>query len=62
MSHGKIFTVYVLGDLLIAAGVVWAALGLRWPAKKFLLAAAALFILNGLWLVIMTIKNTPGSQ
>jgi hypothetical protein len=59
MSRTKIFVVYTLVDVLIVAGVVWAALVARWPSKHILLTAAALFVLNGIWLVVMTVRNTP---
>jgi uncharacterized membrane protein len=59
MSRTKIFAVYTIVDLLIVAGALWAAFGLRWPARQILPAAAVLFVLNGVWLVVMTIRNTP---
>lgn len=59
MSRAKIFTIYTLVDLLIVAGALWAAFGARWPARQILFLAAVLFVLNGLWLVVMTVKNTP---
>ena len=62
MSRTKIFVIYTLLDLLIVAGALWAAFIARWPAKNILLPAAVLFVLNGLWLVMMTIKNTPPAE
>jgi hypothetical protein len=62
MSRTKIFIIYTLLDLLIVAGALWAAFYARWPAKYILLPAAVLFVLNGLWLVVMTIKYTPPAE
>ncbi|HET7872417.1 MAG TPA: hypothetical protein VFL42_07880 [Terriglobales bacterium] len=59
MSRFWIFGIYVLVDFLIVAGVLWAAFYARWPVRQFLLPAAVLFVLNGVWLVVMTIRNTP---
>jgi hypothetical protein len=55
--------VYVLVDLLIVGAVLWAAFVARFPARQFFIPAALLFVLNGAWLIWMTIKHTPpGSQ
>jgi hypothetical protein len=59
MSRTGIFAIYIIVDLLIVAGVLWAVFHAHWPASKLLLPAAALFVLNGLWLMVMTIKKTP---
>lgn len=59
MSRLKIFAIYVALDFLIIAGVLWAAFAQRWPAYQFLIPAIVLFALNGLWLIVMTVKNTP---
>jgi hypothetical protein len=29
------------------------------PVGKYLVPAIVLFVLNGVWLVVMTVKNTP---
>jgi hypothetical protein len=58
MSRTKIFAIYVLLDLAIVAGVVWCVFD-RIPVAKYLIPAAILFVVSGVWLVIMTIKNTP---
>jgi uncharacterized membrane protein AbrB (regulator of aidB expression) len=58
MSRRWIFTIYILIDLAIVGGVVWCALR-RVPAAKFFFPAIILFVLNGVWLVVMTLKNTP---
>jgi hypothetical protein len=58
MSRAKIFAIYVFIDLLIVAGVLFCAVQ-RWPVRQYLIPAAVLFVLAGLWLVVMTIKNTP---
>jgi hypothetical protein len=58
MSQTKIFTIYVVFDLLIVAGVLWCAVQ-RIPVRQYLIPAAVLFVVNGVWLVVMTVKNTP---
>ena len=58
MSRTKIYVAYVLFDLVIVAGVVWCAFQ-RIPFAKYLIPAVVLFVLNGLWLVVMTIRHTP---
>jgi hypothetical protein len=58
MSRAKIFTVYVLVDLLIVAAVVWCVFQ-RIPVGKYLVPAMVLFVLNGAWLVVMTVRKTP---
>jgi len=58
MSRAKIFTIYVFIDLLIVAGVLFCAVQ-RWPVRQYLIPAAVLFVLSGLWLIVMTIRSTP---
>lgn len=58
MSRGWIFTIFTLVDLIIVCGVIWCAF-LKVPAGKILTGAAILFVLNGVWLVVMTVKSTP---
>jgi hypothetical protein len=58
MSRTWIFSIFVLIDLAIVAAVVWCFFQ-RIPAGKYLIPAAVLFVLNGLWLVIATVRNTP---
>jgi hypothetical protein len=58
MSRGWIFTIFILIDLLIVAGVVWCVFQ-RVPVSKYLLPAIVLFTMNGLWLVVMTVRKTP---
>jgi hypothetical protein len=58
MSRAKIFTIYVFFDLLIVAGVLFCAVQ-RWPVRQYLIPAAALFVLSGLWLIVMTVRHTP---
>lgn len=58
MPKARILAIYIIIDLLIGAGVVWCLLrGI--PVSKYLIPAAVLFVLNGLWLVWMTVKHTP---
>jgi len=58
MSRPKIYATYISLDLAIAAGVVWCVFH-RIPVGKYLILAAVLFVLNGLWLIVMTIRHTP---
>jgi hypothetical protein len=58
MSRGWIFSIYIFVDLAIIAGVLW-CVSRHMPAAKYLLAAGLLFALNGLWLVVMTVRKTP---
>ena len=58
MSRTKIFAIYIAIDLLIVAGVVWCVFQ-RVPVGKYFLPAALLFMLNGVWLVVMTVRRTP---
>jgi hypothetical protein len=58
MSRTQIFTIFILIDLAIVAGVVWCVFH-HSPTGKYLFPAIALFILNGIWLVVMTVKKTP---
>jgi hypothetical protein len=58
VSRGRIFTIYIFIDLLIVAGVLW-CVSRHVAAAKYLLVAGLLFALNGLWLVVMTVRKTP---
>jgi hypothetical protein len=58
MPKVRILAIYILIDLLIGAGVVWCVLrGIS--VSKYLIPAAALFVLNGVWLIVMTVRSTP---
>jgi hypothetical protein len=61
MSRVKIFAIYVVFDLLIVAGVLFCVFQ-RMPVGKYLLPAIVLFVLNGVWLVMMTLRNMPPRQ
>jgi hypothetical protein len=61
MSRTKIFTIYVVFDLLIVIGVLFCVFQ-RMPVSKYLLPAIVLFVLNGVWLVVMTVRSTPPAQ
>ncbi len=62
MSRAKIFTIYILLDVLIIAGVVWGVFH-RLPVRQYFIPAAVLFVLGGIWLIVMTIRHTPpGAQ
>jgi hypothetical protein len=58
MSRARIFTTYVILDLAIVLGVLFCVFQ-RMPVGKYLLPAIVLFVLNGVWLVVMTVRNTP---
>jgi hypothetical protein len=61
MPKIRILVIYAVIDLLIGAGVVWCVLrGV--PVSKYLVPAAVLFVLNGIWLVVMTVRSTPPRQ
>jgi hypothetical protein len=60
-SRTKIYVTYILFDLAIVAGVVWCVFQ-RIPVAKYLIPAAVLFVLSGLWLIVMTIRHTPPGQ
>jgi hypothetical protein len=58
MSRAKILIAYIVIDLLIVAGVVWCVLqGI--PVSKYFWPAVLLFILNGVWLMVMMVRKTP---
>jgi hypothetical protein len=58
MPKIRILVIYIVIDLLIGAGVVWCVLrGVR--VSQYLIPAAALFVLNGVWLIVMAIRSTP---
>jgi hypothetical protein len=61
MSRGWIFLIYILVDLAIVAGVVWCVFQ-RIPVAKYFIPATVLFVLNGLWLIAMTVRKTPPSR
>ena len=58
MPRIKILVIYGVIDLLIGAGVVWCVLQ-GMSVNKYLIPAAVLFVLNGIWLVVMVIRTTP---
>ena len=59
MPKVRILVIYAVIDLLIGAWVVWCVLrGMR--ASEYLIPATVLFVLNGVWLLIATVRSTPG--
>lgn len=58
MSRKKIFTIFIVIDLAIVAGVVWCVFN-HIAVRQFIIPLVVLTSLNGLWLVWMTIRNTP---
>jgi hypothetical protein len=61
MSRTQIFTVFILIDLAIVGGVIWCVFQ-HVPAAKYFFPAILLFVANGAWLVVMTIRKTPPRQ
>jgi len=61
MSRGVIFAIFILIDLAIVAGVLWYVFQ-HVPVSKYFLPAVLLFMLNGIWLVVMTLRKTPPRQ
>ena len=58
MSRASIFTIFILVDLAIVGGVLWCVFHLV-PVSKYFFPAVVLFMANGAWLVVMTIRKTP---
>jgi hypothetical protein len=58
MSRIAILGMYIAIDFLIVGGVLFAAFA-RMPVHQYLLPATLLFVLNGGWLIWMTIRKTP---
>jgi hypothetical protein len=58
MSRSWIFAIFILIDLAIVGGVVWCGFQ-HVPVSKYFFSAVLLFILNGVWLVVMTVRKTP---
>jgi hypothetical protein len=61
MSRAKILIAYIVIDLLIVGGVVWCVFQ-RMPVGKYFFPAIFLFMANGVWLVVMTVRKTPPRQ
>jgi hypothetical protein len=61
MSRAAIFTIFILIDLAIVGGVVWCVFQ-HVPVSKYFLPAILLFMANGAWLVVMTVRKTPPRQ
>lgn len=58
MPKGRILAIYIVIDLLIGGGLVWCVLA-GMPVSRYFIPAAVLFVLNGVWLVVMMVKSTP---
>jgi hypothetical protein len=58
MSRTRIFSIFIIIDLAIVSACVWSAFH-HIPVRQYFLPAIMLFVLNGLWLVWITVKNTP---
>ena len=61
MPRSWILSIFILVDLAIVAGVVWCVFQ-HVPVNKYFFPAILLFVANGAWLVVMTIRNTPPRQ
>jgi len=61
MSRGWIFAIFILVDLAIVAGVVWCVFqGVA--VSRSLPPVILMFTVNGVWLVVMTLRSTPPRQ
>ncbi len=58
MSRAKILLAYIVIDLLIVGGVIWCVFQ-HVPVGKYFIPAILLFMLNGAWLGVMTVRKTP---
>ena len=58
MPRAKILIAYIVIDLLIIAGVVFCVFQ-HVPVSKYFFPAVLLFMANGAWLVVMTVRKTP---
>jgi len=58
MSRAWIFSIFILIDLAIIAGVVFCGFQ-HVPVSKYFFPAVLLFMANGAWLVVMTVRKTP---
>jgi hypothetical protein len=58
MSRAQILTIFTLIDLAIVGGVVWCVFH-HMPVSKYFFPAILLFMANGMWLVVMTVRKTP---
>lgn len=58
MSRAKILIAYIVVDLLIVGGVLWCVFH-QVTVSKYFFPAVLLFMLNGAWLVVMTVRKTP---
>jgi hypothetical protein len=58
MSRTEIFIVYIAIDLAVVAGVLFCVFQ-HVPVSKYFFPAILLFVANGAWLVVMTIRKTP---
>jgi hypothetical protein len=61
MPRTQILIAYILVDLLIVGGVMWCVFQ-HVPVSKYFFPAILLFIANGVWLVVMTVRRTPPRQ
>jgi hypothetical protein len=61
MSRSWIFAIFIFIDLAIVGGVVWCVFQ-RIPVSKYFFPAVLLFMANGVWLVVMTVRSTPPRQ
>ncbi len=61
MSRAWIFSIFILIDLAIVAAVVWCVFQ-HMPVSKYFFPAVLLFMANGAWLVVMTVRKTPPRQ
>lgn len=58
MSKVRIFSIFISVELAIIGTCIWLAFH-RFPLRDFIIPAALLFSVNGLWLIWMTLRHTP---
>jgi hypothetical protein len=61
MPRANILIAYIVIDLFIVGGVVWCVFQ-HLPVSKYFFPAILLFMANGAWLVVMTVRKTPPRQ
>ena len=61
MPRAWILSIFILVDLAIVGGVLFCVFQ-HVPVSKYFFPAILLFMANGAWLVVMTIRKTPPRQ
>ena len=58
MPKAKVLSIFIVVELAIIGACVWSAFQ-HIPVRRYLFPAILLFSLNGLWLMWITLRNTP---